>query len=176
MTTGQIIKILRESKGMTQEELADAMGYSHKSSINKIEMGKSDIPQSKLIAFAKILGVSPAELVGAEPNAVGVQWVPRTENFNENQKLPKKETLLNEIREIFGAKTAEAVNLFAQLNENGKRKAIENLQDLTAIEKYTTAEKVYNIKIAARNGEFKETTITESELQRIKNLPDAEEF
>ena len=42
--------------------------------------------------------------------------------------------------------------------------------------KETTAEKVYNIKIAARNGEFKETTITESELQRIKNLPDAEEF
>ena len=52
---------------MTQEQLAEAMGYSHKSSINKIEMGKTDLPQSKLIAFAKVLGVTPCELLGFEP-------------------------------------------------------------------------------------------------------------
>lgn len=66
MTTGQIIKKLREDKGLTQEQLADLMGYAHKSSINKIEMGKNDLPQSKLIEFAKVFGVSPAELLNTD--------------------------------------------------------------------------------------------------------------
>lgn len=66
MTTGQIIKMLREEKGMTQDTLAKLMGYSHKSSINKIEMGKADLPQSKLIAFAQVLGVKPCELLDSE--------------------------------------------------------------------------------------------------------------
>lgn len=66
MTTGQIIKKLREERQMTQEKLADLMEYSHKSSINKIEMGKSDLPQSKLVAFAKIINGSECNLSDQE--------------------------------------------------------------------------------------------------------------
>lgn len=58
-TMGDIIKRLRIERGMTQEELALAVGYSHKSSINKIEQGKSDISQPKIAMIAKALGVTP---------------------------------------------------------------------------------------------------------------------
>ena len=61
------IKQLRELNHMTQDELAQLMGYSSRSSINKIELGKADIPVSKLFAFAKALHTTPAELVGIDP-------------------------------------------------------------------------------------------------------------
>ena len=49
------IRQRREELHMTQDELAQAMGYKSRSSINKIELGKSDIPQSKIKSFADIL-------------------------------------------------------------------------------------------------------------------------
>lgn len=65
-TVGKNILRLRKEMGMTQEELAKRMGYTSKSSINKIEMGKSDIPQSKIAKFAEVLGTTPAHLMGWE--------------------------------------------------------------------------------------------------------------
>ena len=56
----------RKELGITQEELAFKMGYKSKSTINKIELGINDIPQSKVVKFAEILGVSVARLMGWE--------------------------------------------------------------------------------------------------------------
>lgn len=58
------IKERRIKLGMTQTELAEKLGYSDKSAIAKIESGKIDIPQSKIVAFAKALHTSPSELMG----------------------------------------------------------------------------------------------------------------
>ena len=58
------IKERRLKLGMTQSELAEKLGYSDKSAIAKIESGKIDIPQSKIVAFAKALHTSPSELRG----------------------------------------------------------------------------------------------------------------
>lgn len=60
------IKARRQELGLTVEELALKMGYKDKSSISKIENGKTDIPQSKVEAFARALGTTTAYLVGAE--------------------------------------------------------------------------------------------------------------
>lgn len=60
------IKERREELGLTQEDLAIRMGYKSKSSINKIEMGKNDIPQSKVVAFAKALQTTTAYLMGVD--------------------------------------------------------------------------------------------------------------
>lgn len=62
------IRTRRLELGLTIEELAQKMGYRDKSSISKIENGKSDIPQSKVIAFAKALNTTTAYLIGAEEN------------------------------------------------------------------------------------------------------------
>ena len=56
----------RKELGITQEELAFRMGYKSKSTINKIELGINDIPQSKVVKFAEILNVSVAYLMGWE--------------------------------------------------------------------------------------------------------------
>lgn len=42
------------------------MGYKSKSSINKIEMGINDIPQSKVLAFARALDTTTAYLMGCD--------------------------------------------------------------------------------------------------------------
>lgn len=63
-TIGNNISRLRRDLGLTQEDLAKMMGYKSKSTINKIELGINDIPQSKIVQFAQVLGTTPAELMG----------------------------------------------------------------------------------------------------------------
>ena len=60
------IRARREELGISQEELAKRMGYKSRSSINKIEKGENDIPQSKIVAFAKALRTTPEALMGWE--------------------------------------------------------------------------------------------------------------
>lgn len=64
---GARVARLRDGLGMTQEELADKVGYtaaSRRSTIQKIEAGKSGIPQSKIQKFADALETSIPELMG----------------------------------------------------------------------------------------------------------------
>ena len=42
------LRLRREELGLSQEQLAQRMGYRSKSSITKLEKGINDIPQSKL--------------------------------------------------------------------------------------------------------------------------------
>ena len=63
-TVGDNILNRRRELGLTQEELAKRMGYKSKSTINKIEMGINDIPQSKIVKFAEVLYTTPAQLMG----------------------------------------------------------------------------------------------------------------
>ena len=58
------IRRRREELGISQEELANMLGYKSRSSINKIEKGINDIPQSKIVEFAKALRITPEELMG----------------------------------------------------------------------------------------------------------------
>ena len=59
---GENIKRLRLARNMSQEELAKALGYENRSSINKIELGKNDMPRNKIVRAAQVLGVSPLDL------------------------------------------------------------------------------------------------------------------
>lgn len=66
MNIGERIKIKRMEKGWSQRDLAAKMGYSNHSTIGKIETGKVDIPQSRIVQFAEVLNTSVAELMGWE--------------------------------------------------------------------------------------------------------------
>ena len=61
---GRRIKERREELKMTQQELADRLGYRNKSSIAKIETGTNDIVKSKVVEFAKVLDTTVADLMG----------------------------------------------------------------------------------------------------------------
>ena len=67
---GKNIMDARKRLGMTQQELADLVGYKTKSAVNKIEMGIRDLPQSKIKQFAAALGTTPGQLLGwdADPD------------------------------------------------------------------------------------------------------------
>lgn len=85
-TVGENILFMRRRLGMTQEELAKKMGYKSKSTINKIELGINDIPQSKIAKFAEVLGTTPAHLMG---------WK------EEEQRTPPQELKLTEEEQVF---------------------------------------------------------------------------
>lgn len=63
---GRYVKYLRQQKGWSQEELATKCGYtsdSRKTTINKIEAGKSDLPASKIRTLASVFGIAPSDLI-----------------------------------------------------------------------------------------------------------------
>ena len=60
----KIIRSRRIALKMTQQELAQKLGYKSTSTIAKIESGENDIPQAKLVAFAEALNTTPADLMG----------------------------------------------------------------------------------------------------------------
>lgn len=62
------IRARRIALGMTQEELAEAVGYCGKSMISKVENGEIDLTQSKIIAFAKALHISTYDLWNEDIN------------------------------------------------------------------------------------------------------------
>ena len=66
MTIGERIYKLRTEKGMTQDELALAVGYKSRSTIAKIESGERDPYQSMVVALANALGTTPSYLMGWE--------------------------------------------------------------------------------------------------------------
>jgi transcriptional regulator with XRE-family HTH domain len=63
MSIGQKIKQRRLEIGWSQRDLAAKMGYNNNSTVARIENGKVDIPQSRIVQFAEVLGVSIAYLM-----------------------------------------------------------------------------------------------------------------
>ena len=74
MSVGANIKKRRFELRMSQQELADAMGYSTRSTIAKIESGENDVSQKKLQKFAAALDTTVEALVSgyATPSPVAM--------------------------------------------------------------------------------------------------------
>ena len=72
------IKERRHELNLSQQELAERLGYLSRSSINKIEQGINDIPQSKIIEFASALKTTP-------------MWI----MFGYSYELQEDKTILN---------------------------------------------------------------------------------
>ena len=63
---GSRIKKRREELGISQQELAEMVGFKTASAINKIEMGIRDVNSKKLFLISNYLKISPSDLVGKE--------------------------------------------------------------------------------------------------------------
>ncbi len=63
MSLGANIKKRRYELNLSQQELADLMGYKTRSTIAKIESGENDVTQSKLMRFAEVLDTTVEELI-----------------------------------------------------------------------------------------------------------------
>lgn len=74
---------------MTQNELAKKIGYKSGSSINKIELGIADVPQSKIKNFAVALNTEPSYLVN---------WYKNEDNIYDYQTELIKYNFFNDAR------------------------------------------------------------------------------
>lgn len=63
---GKRIADRRKQLGMSQDDLAKKLGYKSRSTINKIELGKNDIPQRKILEFSATLDMPVSELMAWE--------------------------------------------------------------------------------------------------------------
>lgn len=145
MTMGDRIKQLRETYGMTQEQLGEILGVQ-KSAIRKYEKGAvENIKRSSIKKMADTFGVSPAYLMG---------WDDDDSNSSSKQTFNHQEQVL--------------LDKFRKLNTNGKLKAIESVSDLTEINKYVNH--VYIVKEAGRDGSFKDVTVTDEDVEGYYKL------
>ena len=88
MTLYTNIRKRRKELNLTQDELAALTGYSGKSMIAKIESGKVDIPQSKIVEFAKALRTTPAKLMGWESDVDSDAVKPKLKGIPSNIITP----------------------------------------------------------------------------------------
>ncbi len=142
------IKQIRLERGLSQEELAEKMGYTSRSTIAKIESGKNDIPQSKIKAFADALSTTPSRLLGLD-----------------------SETLLS----MNDADTDKILKLANLLNNDGKRKTIDYMKLLSSNPDFSkktddfASPKNVVVPIAARGNVSQNKILTKEEYERAEN-------
>lgn len=66
MTIGDRIKARRLELKWSQRDLAERMGYKNHSVVARTESGQADPPQSRIVQFAEVLGVTPGYIMGWE--------------------------------------------------------------------------------------------------------------
>ncbi len=90
------IKKLRKERGWTQDMLAKKCGYTDRSSIARIEKGEFDLPQSKVLEFAKAFGISVTDLIGDVPQMTeDEENTIRLNQFYNSMSEENKERLLD---------------------------------------------------------------------------------
>ena len=117
---------------MSQEQLAKAVGYTStnaRSTISKVEQGQNDIVQSQLKEYAKALDVTVGFLLGIEDiDGFDIAYEPKERQLEVNA--------FEAVQKTYGKDAVKLLQLFVQLNEQGKKRAIESIMDLIEIDKY----------------------------------------
>lgn len=70
------IKKRRIELNISQQELAEAVGYKGKSMISQVEKGLVDLPESMILKFADALDTRPSYLMGWEDDEPEVSYDP----------------------------------------------------------------------------------------------------
>lgn len=107
---GEKIRAKRLELGLTQQELANKIGDKSKSTINKIELNKHDVSQTKLVKIADALGVSPVYFIQDDPVFIEMQTVERLRSYADKiSKLNDKnrESVLNYIDYLYETEKKE---------------------------------------------------------------------
>lgn len=118
MTVGERMKLLREQKGLSQDELAKMMGYAGKTSISKIESSGNNMTTKTVSKFAKALGCTEAYLMGWEEIDLSV------EQAMKDAELTNMDISTKEIVEKFNRLSKEdqklALSYISYLEQKGE--------------------------------------------------------
>ena len=118
MELHKIIRSRRIALKMTQQELAQKLGYKSTSTIAKIESGKNDVPQAKLAAFAEALNTTTADLMGFK-NVKPVQEVSaNTVTCTISKGKPQLEELIKKLDRLDEKDLNRVLSVMKPLIEN----------------------------------------------------------
>ena len=130
MTLGERIKAARKEKGITQKELADLINKGF-STVQKYEIDVIEPPISVLEKIADALNVSIQKLCGL------------SDELTEGQRAGKQLSLMLDLLSS-DPEHEELIEAYEMLNKTGKKIAIERVEELTEIPKYTTPDEEKN--------------------------------
>lgn len=122
MSMGKRIRELRKLNGMSQEELGRRVGVQ-RAAINKYEKESvTNIPIQTIEQMAMIFEVSPTYIVG---------W-----NNNEGNELAIETKIVQGVHQIFGKDALDMLEMFVELNPQGKKRVLEYIVDVGRIVDY----------------------------------------
>lgn len=104
------IRSRRKELKMSQEELASLVGYTDRSTISRIEKGLIDLTESKIMAIAKALDITPEILVG---------WEDKKEENNIFSQLTEEE--LAKLEKFKNMSTVMFMNEGNNISDNDKK-------------------------------------------------------
>lgn len=105
------IKSLRKERGLTLLQVAEKLGVTE-STVQRYESGNiKNLKYETMVELAELFDVAPAYLMG---------WTSEEEDTTQANK-----------------DITEAVALFQKLNAVGRTEALNRLQEMTSLEKYT---------------------------------------
>lgn len=90
---GNKIKELRISLGLSQQQFAESLGYSHKSMINKIELGKCDMSYDKILRLLKEYNLNASEFLDEEEIKINYDKIEKLLLPDANRIFPLKSGL-----------------------------------------------------------------------------------
>lgn len=132
MTMGEYIKKLRTGNNIygrkwSQEELGAALNPPvNRAAVNKWETGMvENIKRTHIQQLATMFGVTPSELMCFD------------DQF-DSSKVSEEVKIIEAVQGQFGKDAVQLLQLFNELNEIGKQKALEDVADLTEHPKYTS--------------------------------------
>lgn len=134
---GSRIKKIRTEKGMTLEELANKIGYTSenaRSSVQKIEAGKSDPPASKIRKLAEVLDVPIGVLMGWDD----------FDKLHDTEKLQKEVNLFELLEQQHGKSAVEAFSLYSQLDSDDQGEIRGEMKQMLKDEKYAVKKESKN--------------------------------
>lgn len=130
---GERIQKAREAANLTQKELADKVDISL-SLIEQYESNARNPKTDTLFKIAEALNVNPKDL-----GHIGVFF------FNDYTFLDSEENPVIVQQGSYLTRTeVPLVSAFRKLNDNGKKKAVERVEELTEIQKYQARKEKYS--------------------------------
>ena len=123
MTMGEYIKWLRKNHDLTQEELGQKLSPPvNRAAINKWETGQvENIKRSYIEQMSKLFEVKPSDLMC----------------FDLEHQLSEDVITIEMVQKNFGTDAVRLLEWFTRLNELGIGKALEDLEDLSSLPKYS---------------------------------------
>lgn len=126
------IRYMRKFMNMSQEELAERLGYKSYTTIQKWESGVSEPPLKKLKELSDIFEIDMDTLTDNRLLTEEEFFLPYVKQYAD--KYPNQ--LHNEPLGL-SEQELTVINHFRQLNEIGKGKAIDYISDLVDNKKYS---------------------------------------